>query len=95
MSGTTIVNRMGAAAMVIPTYSGDGLYLIIGASVCVVVFRYIIGRARGAVGAGVATPKYQTSSYGIHRYSPLATPMAQPEFKSRALHQISLACKTS
>jgi|GEM_PF-3547637 len=90
MSGTTIVNKMGAAAVTIPTYGGDGLYLIIGASVCAVVFGHVIGRAQGAIVAGgLATPKHQTSSSGIHWYSPLATPMAQPEFKSRAPHHIS------
>lgn len=52
MSSTTIAYKMGAAAMAIPVYGGDGLSLIAGVSACVIMFRLFISKAWGAVDAG-------------------------------------------
>jgi hypothetical protein len=52
MSVSTIAYKMGATAMTIPTYNGDGLSLIAGVSASVIMFRFVIGKAWRAVYAG-------------------------------------------
>lgn len=52
MCGATIACRIGTTAMAIPTYSGNGLLLVAGASACVIAFRYAFSRIARALWAG-------------------------------------------